>query len=165
MAFAWPLAARDRKPRPTMAFPWKAVVPALLVCAGACVLSPPWRSGTPAAAAPATSTSFNVPGMPAGADPQALLGALLVVGGALAALPWILARVGPRTRAGGQIDVVEVRPLGGRRSLMLVQVGARRFLVGASEHGLATLAEVDQAKEFAELEAAARLAPEPEPGA
>ncbi len=44
-----------------------------------------------------------------------------------------------------------MRPLGGRRSLMLVQVGARRLLVGSSENGLATLAELDAEKSFAEV--------------
>lgn len=174
MAMAWPLAVRDFKPRarPTNSRGWwRAVVPALLVCAGAFLLAPPWKgasapsasAGAPpeahASARPAASDSASRPDdlrdrllpPPSGADPTTLVGALLVVGGALFAMPWLLKRVQSRTRRGGEIDLVEVRPLGGRRSLMVVQVGRRRFLLGASEQGMSTLAELDAAKSFAEV--------------
>jgi len=153
MAFAWPLAVRDSGPRARpfgrassgASRRWlRVALPFALIGGGALLLSPPWRSAPPPAAAPS-------PFAPSGGEPLALLGALLVVGGALAALPWIVARVGARARGGGQIALLEVRPLGGRRSLMLVEVGRRRFLIGASEQGLARLAELDAAKSYAQV--------------
>jgi flagellar biogenesis protein FliO len=154
MAYAWPLALRDvdagarafRSKRTWL----RAVVPAALVCAGALLLSPPWRHA-PSAAPPAVDPSAPLQPAPGVGDPMALVGALLVVGGALALLPSILSRLQARRSGGGLIDVVEVRPLGGRRSLMLVQVGARRILVGSSENGMSALAELDAAKSFADV--------------
>lgn len=157
MAMAWPLAVRDFLPRARATNSrrwWRAVVPALLVCAGALLLAPPWRGAAPPPP-PAANPRANAPEplLPPAPifDPTTLVGALLVVGGALALLPSILARVSARSRRGGEIDLVEVRPLGGKRSLMLVQVGRRRFLIGASEQGMAALAELDAAKSFAEV--------------
>jgi flagellar biogenesis protein FliO len=157
MAYAWPLALRDvdagarafRSKRTWL----RAVVPAALVCAGALLLSPPWRNAPSAASAAPPAVAPPAPLLPASGvgDPMALVGALLVVGGALALLPSILARLQARRSGGGLIDVVEVRPLGGRRSLMLVQVGARRILVGSSENGMSALAELDAAKSFADV--------------
>jgi len=154
MAYAWPLALRDvdagarafRSKRTWL----RAVVPAALVCAGALLLSPPWRHA-PSAAPPSVDPSAPLLPAPGVGDPMALVGALLVVGGALALLPSILSRLQARRSGGGLIDVVEVRPLGGRRSLMLVQVGARRILVGSSENGMSALAELDAAKSFADV--------------
>src|SRR5258706_4773173 len=126
MAYAWPLALRDvdagarafRSKRTWL----RAVVPAALVCAGALLLSPPWRNA-PSAASAAPPAVNPAPLLPAsgGGDPMALVGALLVVGGALALLPSILSRLQARRSGGGLIDVVEVRPLGRPRSLVLVQ--------------------------------------------
>jgi flagellar biogenesis protein FliO len=167
MAMAWPLAVRDFLPRARATNSrgsrgwWRAVVPALLVCAGALVLAPPWKGAAPSPASPASAPAKAPDSLlppTAGVDATTLLGALLVVGGALAAMPWILARVTSRARRGGEIDLVEVRPLGGRRSLMLVQVGRRRFLIGASEQGMAALAELDAAKSFAEVASETPLA-------
>jgi flagellar biogenesis protein FliO len=153
MAFAWPLAARDFLPRARASNTkswWRAVVPALLVCAGALLLAPPWK-GSPPAATPVVDAPASPFPLTTGADPLTLVGALLVVGGALVAMPWILSRVTTRAKSGGQIELVEVRPLGGKKSLMLVQVGRRRFLIGASEQGMSPLAELDAAKSFAEV--------------
>jgi flagellar biogenesis protein FliO len=153
MAFAWPLAVRDVLPRARAMNGknlWRAIVPAVLVCAGALLLAPPWKS-TPAASAPAAGAPPSLLPLSSGADALTLVGALLVIGGALVAMPWILSRVTTRAKSGGQIDLVEVRPLGGKRSLMLVQVGRRRFLIGASEQGMSALAEIDAAKSFAEV--------------
>lgn len=174
MAMAWPLVVRDFKTRARSTNSrgwWRAVVPALLVCAGALLLAPPWRGASapsgsagapPAAHAAERSAAPDSVAAPAGLretlvppgsgiEPASLLGALLVVGGALFAMPWLLKRVQSRTRRGGEIDLVEVRPLGGRRSLMVVQVGRRRFLIGASEQGMSALAELDPSKSFAEV--------------
>ena len=115
------------------------------------LLAPPWRRGAaePAPAQPAVAPA--APALPGVGDPAALVGALLVVGGALALLPALLSKLSLRRGRGGQIELVEVRPLGGRRSLMLVQVGRRRILVGASEHGMSALAELDPAASFADV--------------
>ncbi len=125
MAFAMPLAARSRTPR-ARALTFR-LVPGVLLAAGALLLSQPWRT----VAAPAF-------------EPASLLGALLVIGGLLFFLPALLKRLAPATRAGGRIEVVEARPLGGRKSLLLVKVADRRLLIGASENGLVTLAELPE---------------------
>ncbi|HET6163409.1 MAG TPA: flagellar biosynthetic protein FliO [Planctomycetota bacterium] len=159
MAFAWPLARHDfgagARSLLTRGAWLRAVLPAALVCAGALLLAPPWRKAPPEAAPEKPVAAPASPLLPAGGDPATLVGALLVVGGALALLPAILSRLQSHKR-GGLIDLVEVRPLGGRSSLMLVQVGGRRILVGASEHGMAALAELDPAPSFAEVARAER---------
>src|SRR5262249_29964584 len=118
MAFAWPLAlnefgARARTLRSGRTW-LRAVLPAALVCAGALLLSPRWRGGPQKPAAAPRAAAPDAPLLPAAGDPLTLVGALLVVGGALALLPSLLARLQARARGGGQIELVEVRPLGGR---------------------------------------------------
>jgi flagellar biogenesis protein FliO len=141
MAFATPFSARRRAPRARAWF--VRLAPAALLLAGALLLAKPWRGvelqasgGSGAAAGPAYSS--------AAIEPSAVVGALLVVGGLLFFLPGLLERFAPSLRRGaGRIEVVEQRPLGGRRALLLVEIDGRRLLIGASEQGLATLAELD----------------------
>ncbi|MSR46776.1 MAG: hypothetical protein EXS13_06915 [Planctomycetes bacterium] len=75
-------------------------------------------------------------------DASAVIGAVLVVGGLLAALPFATRRFATAARGRGAIELLETRPLGGRRSLLLIQVEGRRLLLGASEHGLALVTEL-----------------------
>ncbi len=113
MAFAWPLAwsdlgSRARSHRTRR--PWlRAALPAALICAGALVLSPPWRAAASKAVAPAPAAAPAAPGspaLPAAGDPATLLGALLVVAGALALLPALLSKLQSRARGGGRIELV-----------------------------------------------------------
>jgi flagellar biogenesis protein FliO len=132
MAFAMPLAARRPSPRARALL--VRLLPALLLALGALLLTQPWNGD---AANPAKSSA-------SGLEPASLVGALLVVSGLLFFLPSIARRLAPGA-AGGRIAVVEQRPLGGRKALLLVEVAGRRLLIGASESGLTTLAELPQA--------------------
>jgi flagellar biogenesis protein FliO len=143
MAFAMPIAAQGKAPRALLV----RAVPALLLCAGALLLAQPWRSAPAnpfanpsAVASPAAVTAV----LPAAAalEPAPVIGALLVVGGLLFFLPALLARFSRAGRGRGAIAVVEARSLGGRKTLLLVEVEGRRLLVGASEHGFSTLADL-----------------------
>lgn len=106
------------------------VLPAGLVVAGAFLLAPSWRVGRPDASAGSVL------------DTNALVGALLVVGGLLFFLPAVLARLKPLARGGGRIELIETRSLGARRSLLLVEVEGHRLLLGSAETGLTRLAEL-----------------------
>jgi hypothetical protein len=134
MAFAWPLARHDfgagARSLLTRGAWLRAVLPAALVCAGALLLAPPWRKALPEAAPEKPVAAPASPLLPAGADPSALVGALLVVGGALALLPAILSRLQSSKRRTDRPR----RGAAARRAAqsMLVQVGGRRILVGAS---------------------------------
>jgi flagellar biosynthetic protein FliO len=141
MAFALPLAARS--PAAPRARAWLVrLVPALLVCAGATLLTRAPSSGAPQGESiVAPDKIAPIGGIPA----SGAIGALLVVGGLLFFLPSLLQRFGglaARARGARRIEIVESRPLGGRRSLLLVEVEGRRLLLGASEAGLAPLAEL-----------------------
>ena len=74
-----------------------------------------------------------------------VVGGLLVVGALLAVLPRMLhaVRAGRADAGGRSIEILEVRPLGGRRSLLLARVGSQRVLIGSSEAGLQPLARLD----------------------
>jgi flagellar biogenesis protein FliO len=65
----------------------------------------------------------------------ALLAALLL----LANRRWM----GPRTR--GPMNLLGQLPLDGRRSVYLVEVGATVYVLGATDHGMVKLGEVDRA--------------------
>ena len=67
---------------------------------------------------------------------------LLIVG--LKYLPgWLFGRALERGQAGGQLEVIERRPLDSRASLFLVRVDGKRLLIGRSEAGLERLGELD----------------------
>ncbi len=76
----------------------------------------------------------------------ALLQTLLALG-AVCILAWVVLRWSARRGLGvgrGRVRVLERVPLDGRRSLYLIEVGARVLLVGAGEGGApALLAELD----------------------
>jgi len=155
MAFAMPMSAPVRAPRALLV----RLLPAVLLCAGALLLTQPWRPASPATPAssfvsslPTASAASNpsvapasgaFPGAPA-LEPAPLIGALLVVGGLLFFLPAVIAKLSPAGNGRGWIGIVEARPLGGRKSLLLVEVEGRRLLIGASEHGFTTLADVSR---------------------
>jgi len=144
VAFAMPFtgrAALGRRGAPRARSLLVRTVPALLLLAGAALLAKPWEGVTPS---PAGSEGVDLlPRTSANAfDPAAIVGGLLVVGGLLFFLPAIVKKLAPAAGRHGQIDVVEARPLGGRNSLLLVDVAGRRLLLGASEHGISTLAEL-----------------------
>lgn len=129
---------------------WRYALPLALLLAGALAFQ--LGDGPPASTAPrgddAAAADRTAPlGLPARApiDGGALVGALLVVGGLLAALPLVAKRVGAVTRGRGAITVVETRPLGGRRALLLVEVEGRKVLIGSAEAGLALLCQLDGA--------------------
>jgi flagellar biosynthetic protein FliO len=74
------------------------------------------------------------------------LSGILVVFALLALLYWAAARwgrsLGGRSQPGSRIAVLEQRPLGDRRSLILVQVGSSRLLLGSTGQSISFLAEV-----------------------
>lgn len=113
----------------------RVAVPLLLLLAGGALL----RDQGSAAAAPVAGAGLVAP-----VDTRSLLGAGLVLAGALAALPLAVRRFAAVSRGRGAIDVVETRPLGGRRALLVVEVDGRRLLLGASEQGLALLTELSR---------------------
>jgi flagellar biogenesis protein FliO len=162
MSLALPLAARS--PAAPRARAWLVrLVPALLLCAGATLLA-----RDPSAPAPQAET-LAAPLSPApiaGLSASAVTGALLVVGGLLFFLPSVLQRFGglaAGARGARRIEIVETRPLGGRRSLLLVEVEGRRLLLGASEAGLAPLAELGAGRaRFATALASELAAPDAE---
>ena len=85
-----------------------------------------------------------------GVDPWTTLGSLAVVGGLLWALPGVLRRLQQRQLSGGRrIQVVEIRPLSARRSLILVKVGPETMLLGSSEAGLHSLGTIESALDTA----------------
>jgi flagellar biogenesis protein FliO len=139
-AASWPARPRSQRSKALL----RRLVPGLLLGAGALLLTQPWRGAGGASSplvAPATAPAAPIP---SSLDPASIAGALLVVGGLLFLLPPLLQRLNPAVRGRGRIDVLEARPLGGRRQLLLVQVDQRRFLIGASEAGLAHLADLDE---------------------
>lgn len=65
---------------------------------------------------------------------------------ALVLLRWGLRRLGaPGSSGGGRIRVLERVAVDPRRSLLLVEVGARVLLVGTGEGPMSVLAEIDPA--------------------
>lgn len=87
------------------------------------------------------------PGMPGGPD---MTRYLLVCGGLIVAiglLGWGMRRLlGSRFRPGASrrnLQVLEMLPLGGKRSLALVRCQERDFLVGLAEQGIRLVAELD----------------------
>jgi hypothetical protein len=114
----------------------RVALPLLLLIVGGILL----RDRGTAAADPASAGGALV----APVDAEALCGAGLVLAGALASLPFAVRRFVAAGRGRGSIDVVETRPLGGRRSLLVVEVDGRRLLLGASEQGLALLTELSR---------------------
>jgi len=74
-----------------------------------------------------------------------LLGMLLLVLGLFAAFAWAVKRwrLLPQLRGGqNRLQVMEVRSLGQRNSLMVVGYGEQRFLLGASSSGLQLLSNL-----------------------
>ena len=74
-----------------------------------------------------------------------LLGMLLLVLGLFAAFAWAVKRwrLLPQLRGGqNRLQVMEVRSLGQRNSLMVVGYGEQRFLLGASSAGLQLLSNL-----------------------
>ena len=146
MAFAYPLATR-LSARPAGGAlrlrGWQWWLPLVLLLAGAFCL----RDTGSVTVAEATATSAA----PTGAGPlpvegKTLLGALLVVGGLLAALPFVARRLTSATKGRGSIEIVESRPLAGRKALLIVEVDGRRMLLGSTEAGLSLLTELSAGK-------------------
>ena len=78
-----------------------------------------------------------------------LLGMLLLVLGIFAAFAWAVKRwkLLPQLRGGqNRLQIVEVRSLGKRNSLMVVGYGEQRFLLGASSTGLQLLSDLPMEK-------------------
>lgn len=75
-----------------------------------------------------------------------LIGMLLLVLGLFAAFAWAVKRwrLLPQLRGGGQnrLQILEVRSLGQRNSLMVVGYGKQRFLIGTSSAGLQLLSQL-----------------------
>lgn len=72
------------------------------------------------------------------------LATLAAAGAACFGLLWVAKRLGP-ARRGGPLRLEGELALGARRSVYLIRVGEKVFLVGASEAGLAPLGELDGA--------------------
>ncbi len=148
MAFAVPGTALFAAPRLARlrqsAGAWRFVLPLALLLAGAlCFQLTKGSADRATETAPvATAPIGSLTGNPLPIDAGALAGALLVVGGLIAALPLVARRVTSAARGRGAIEVVEARPLGGRRALLLVRVDGRQVLVGSSEAGLSMLCEL-----------------------
>lgn len=77
-------------------------------------------------------------------DLGALVGALLVVGGLVAALPLVARRLQSAARGKGTLEVVEARPLRGGHSLLVVAVEGRRLLLGTAQGGVTLLCELGE---------------------
>lgn len=109
---------------------------------------------TAAATVPAFTEGTAEP--TAGVPTVRLAGGLLLLLAA-AACAWVLRRrqAGTGTRSTRRIEVLEVRSLGGRRSLILVRVQGRELLVASSEAGLARLSEWPELDELDELDESA----------
>jgi flagellar protein FliO/FliZ len=159
MAVAWPIGVRGAGARARFPGLWRALLPAALLCAGALLLAPPARVDVGVASGARGSAASPGDASRVGT----LLGAALVIAGALAALPALLKRLHPAARADGAIRVLETRALGPRQRLLLVEVGARRLLLGASDAGIQPLAELDAAASFSAVvrDVARGAAPEP----
>jgi flagellar biosynthetic protein FliO len=78
-----------------------------------------------------------------------LIGLLLLILGLFAAFAWAVKRwkLLPQLRGGqNRLQIVEVRSLGQRNSLMVVGYGEQRFLLGASNTGLQLLSDLPMEK-------------------
>ncbi len=116
--------------------------PLVLLVGGAICFAAPWKNHATRDAALAPTSALPLLGAPV-SDASSLVGALLVVGGLLVALPAVVRRLAPVVQGGRAIEVMESRALGGRRSLLIVRIEGRRLLLGASESGLALLTTLD----------------------
>ncbi len=142
--FAAPWAARLRPARGG----WRYGLPLALLLAGALCFQLTGNgedAALPSGAAPRSADGTVALGAPSqlSLDPGSLVGALLVIAGLLAALPIVAKRVGAVAGGRGSIEVVEARPLGGRRALLLVRVEGRKVLIGSAEAGLSLLCQLD----------------------
>ena len=78
-----------------------------------------------------------------------LIGLLLLILGLFAAFAWAVKRwkLLPQLRGGqNRLQIVEMRSLGKRNSLMVVGYGEQRFLLGASSTGLQLLSDLPMEK-------------------
>ncbi len=80
-----------------------------------------------------------------------LLQTLLALGAvcllAYVVLRWVSKRFHGLGRPGGRMRLIERLPLEPRRSLYLVEVEDRRFLVGSGENGITLLSEISDREE------------------
>ena len=76
-----------------------------------------------------------------------LLGSVVVILVLAAPLVWLSRRLAPRlgTHVGKRLSLLETMYLGPRKSVHLVQVGSRRYLLGSSQEHVSLLAEVTSA--------------------
>jgi flagellar biogenesis protein FliO len=126
-----------------------------LICAAALVL---------AAGAASAEPTTDVAAFPTPArEPFARLAlAVALVGAAGGGLAWwARRRMGPRGADRERIEVLARKSLGPRHHVALIEVAGRRLLVGMGGDAIATLAELDEAPEFASAlaNAAAPLGP------
>ncbi len=76
-----------------------------------------------------------------------LIGMLLLILGLFAAFAWAVKRwrLLPQLRGGqNRLQILEVRSLGQRNSLMVVGYGGQRFLIGTSNSGLQLLSQLPE---------------------
>lgn len=126
-----------------------------LICAATLVL---------AAGAASADPTVDVAAFPTPArEPFAKLAlAVALVGAAGGGLAWwARRRMGPRGAESERIEVLARKSLGPRHHVALVEVAGRRLLIGMGGDAIATLAELDEAPEFAPAlaHAAAPLGP------
>ncbi|MDQ0190546.1 flagellar biosynthetic protein FliO [Alicyclobacillus cycloheptanicus] len=93
------------------------------------------------AATPSNATSVAPLGNPVPAIIQLVLALILVIGGILFMIRWLARRAGVQTR--GAIDVVAARQLAPNRSVQVIDVNGKRYLVGVGDQ-ISLLADVTE---------------------
>lgn len=81
-----------------------------------------------AATAPATPAAAGTPFL---AMMQGLVG-LVIVLGVIFAAGWLMKKIGPRTRAGGMVQVVGGASVGPREKVVVVRFGGQTMLLGVA---------------------------------
>ena len=130
--------------------PWsrtKTMLPWLLLAVGGGLLAIPALLGNHSAQA---LTEQPILGSAPKLDPFVVAGAFLVISGLLSFLPRFL-KNWQGQRNGAAIQLLDVRRLGAKQSLILTKVGDRVLLVGATDQGLSTLSEFSQEESLAVL--------------
>ncbi len=112
------------------------------------------------ALAPSVARAASDGAAAAGVSAVRLLASLAVVVALVYVVAWALRRAGRhRVGASGRMmEVVDVLPLGPNSRLVVVRVGERTLVVGAGDHAVTPVTELD-AGEIAALEAAETVVP------
>ena len=135
--------------------PWsksKTLLPWTLIAIGGLLLAiPSILGGREAQALSEDAVLGSAPTL----DPYVIAGAFLVISGLLSFLPRLLKTWQVGNRSSAAIQLIEVRRLGAKQSLVLTKVGDRLLLVGASDQGLSTLSEFSVEESAAVMESVA----------